>query len=388
LHEIEYKSFKNACNYFSNSEEEAKKNPIQIKNVIIKIKKENPKQEVKQMPEGASENREKEIREIAYILKDAEFGKSPANLLFVGKPGTGKTTIAKYLLNQLKEVSSKPFDIYINCWETSTRFGILNKIITELGGMMPRRGIAADEVLARISEFIKKEENIVIVILDEIDRLLANGEEGVLYDLARAKELFGIKISLIGITNLENFASNLDLRIASSIIHYSIKFEPYTSIELKQILKERAKLALWQSAYNDDVIGLCAAIAAKAGGDARFAIHLLWASAKKAEDENRQKILIDDVYSSRDKSLAYAKTPLARKVQNLDEFDKTIISTIVESDEGVSSGKIYQKLNASPSEQRTIRNRLERLEKEGLVISKEITFNSGGKTRIWKVKTD
>ncbi|MCX8163010.1 MAG: AAA family ATPase [Candidatus Micrarchaeota archaeon] len=331
--------------------------------------------------------RESQIREIAYMLKDAEYGKTPAPILLIGKPGTGKTTTIKYILKQLTEVSTKPVCIYINCWENYTKFGILSKIVIDLGSMSPRRGLASDELLATIAEVIRKNENVLIVVLDEIDRLIANSEESILYDLARAKESMNLKATVIGITNMENFASKLDSRIASSLIHNTIKFEPYNILQLKDILKERAKLALWSGAYNEDIIGLCAAIASKAGGDARFAIHLLWASAKKAEEENSSKITIEHVYKIRDRSMKYAKVPLARKIEYLDEIDKTILGIIVEAqEEGISSGKIYEKLNASDSEQRTIRNRLERLEKEGLIYSIDSTTAAGGKTRIWKVK--
>ncbi|MEM3362307.1 MAG: AAA family ATPase [Candidatus Anstonellaceae archaeon] len=331
--------------------------------------------------------RDNEIKEIAYLLKDAEYGKTPPPMLIVGKPGTGKTTTIKYILKQLTEVSTKPLAVYINCWENYTKFGILNKIIVEIGSMMPRRGVAADELLATISEVIRKNENVLIVVLDEVDRLKASGEESILYDLARAKEAIGLKSTVIGITNMENFGADLDSRIASSLIHNTIKFEEYNTIQLKNILKERAKIALWSGVYNDDIIGLCAAIASKAGGDARFAIHLLWASAKKAEEENSSKITIEHVYKIRDRSMKYAKIPLARKIEYLDEVDKTILGIIAEQEEeGITSGKIYEKLNASQSEQRTIRNRLDRLEKEGLIYSTDFTTAGGGKTRVWKIK--
>ncbi len=95
---------------------------------------------------------------------------------------------------------------------------------------------------------------------------------------------------------------------------------------------------------------------------------------------------MDDVYEIKQRSLAYSKIPALRKMNDLDDLDKLIISIIMESQEEIPSGRIYEKINASINEQRTIRNRLERLEKEGLIQSREVVFKSGGKTKLWKIK--
>jgi Cdc6-like AAA superfamily ATPase len=147
---------------------------------------------------------------------------------------------------------------------------------------------------------------------------------------------------------------------------------------------QRAKKALWPGAYDEDVIGLCAGIGAKAGGDARLTIHLLWAAAKKAESDGKKKIGVEHVQAIKERSYAHVKMPLTRKIDSLDELDKTIISIIADAKNGIESGGIYEQLNSSSAEQRTIRNRLERLEKTGLLTWEQ--SNVEGRTKIWKIK--
>ncbi|MFH1306306.1 MAG: AAA family ATPase [Candidatus Micrarchaeota archaeon] len=330
--------------------------------------------------------REKEMREIASYLQAAAKGRTPPSMLLTGKPGTGKTTIAKLLLNQLTEVSRKPLPIYINCWETSTRHGILNRLVIELGDMIPRRGIATDEIVMRIGEIGGRKQNIPIIILDEVDRLLApqTREDRVLYDLSRAQEALGIDASVIAITNEENLPVKLDERVRSSLTNHTINFKPYNPNELREILRERAKMAFWQNTYDNDVIGLCAGIGAKAGGDARLTIHLLWAAGKTAEREGAKKICVKHVKEVKERSVAHATTPAERKIGDLDEMDKKIIE-IISKEEGVESGKLYLKLKAKEGEQRTVRNRLEKLKKARLVECTEISKGLG-RSKIWKIK--
>lgn len=331
--------------------------------------------------------RERELKDMASYLQEAAKGRAPPSMLLVGPPGTGKTSISKLLLKQLCEVSSRPFPIYINCWETTTRYGILNKLVIELGDMLPRRGIATDEIVSRLAEIGKREKFIPIIILDEVDRLLSTTEQGedkVLYDLSRAQEALGLNASVIAITNERDLPAKLDGRVRSSLTNHTIYFEAYTPTQLKEILNVRAREALFTGTYDEDVIGLCAAIGAKSGGDARLAIHLLWAAAKKAEVDGAKKISVEHVRQIKERSISHTSTPAERKIDSLEEQDKNLIEIIAKSDGGIDSGEIYQKLSIEHNQQRNVRNRLDRLQKSGLIEFEE-RHKGMGKTRFWKI---
>ncbi len=332
--------------------------------------------------------REREMRELAGYLQEAAKGRAPPSTMLIGPPGTGKTTTSKLLLKQLGEVSRKPLPLYINCWENSTRFGILNALVIGLGDMLPRRGIAMDEMVSRLAEIGRRQERIPIVVLDEVDRLVASAshEDQVLYDLSRASETLGLKASVIAISNDTQLPLKLDPRVRSSLTNHRIDFAPYNPIQLKGILNERAGHAFRPGVLEEEVVPLCAAVGAKAGGDARVSLHLLWAAGKKAESLGSRSVSVAHVKAAQaGGAVEEASTPAVRKMEGLDAYDRQIVELIGKAgEEGLDSADLYEKLGADRNEQRTVRNRLLRLEKGGLIAGNELG-ESGGHSRQWKL---
>ncbi len=311
-------------------------------------------------------HRERQVKDIAYALKNAGEGRRPENVVITGKSGTGKTATARYVLKQLSEYSQRVAPIYINCWEHSTRHAVLSRIAEALGEILPRRGIAADEIFARISESLRKGKKTAVVVLDEIDRLLAGKAEGdkVLYDLLRAAENYGVSFGVVGITNSEDFMARLDSRIRSSLAPREIVFPRYSPPELKDILRERAKLAFFDGVLSEDALPLCAAHAAKNGGDARLAIALIWKAGKIAEKAGAKKV--SESHCRQAFSSAAAEVQ-GERLAGLNQVEKRILEIAGEKG-GVQSGELYELLSTEFKEtDRTVRNYLEKLESLGLV---------------------
>ncbi len=326
-------------------------------------------------------HREKQIEEIAYGLKGAAGGKKTENMLIIGPSGTGKTSTVRYVLKQLQEYSQRVVPIYINCWESSTRHSILNNIVAALGEFIPRRGISTDEITDRIAEVLRKEKKTPIIALDEVDRLFAGlyEEEKVLYDLARAKELFSTDFGVVAITNSNEFLVKLDQRIRSSLVQKQIVFKQYSPAELKDILKSRAKLAFCPESLSEEVIPLCAARAAKNNGDARLAISLLWKAGKTAERENSEKVSEGHVRK------AFEEVGEGERVEEkLQGREKEIYEFVKEKGE-VTSTEIYEKFK--DESERSMRNSISMLVSLNLFIA-ETRGGVGkrGKTRIIRIK--
>ncbi|MFA5929411.1 MAG: AAA family ATPase [Candidatus Micrarchaeia archaeon] len=336
---------------------------------------------------GELPGREHEVKELVYCLQPASENRQPEHALLYGPPGTGKTTCARYVLKQLSEYSARPLPIYINCWESPSRFSILSAIATELGEMLPRRGIAADEILARVFEIAKKDERIPIVVLDEADRLEAS-DDGVqiLYDLCRAGEIHSLKTAVIAITNDEEFHTRLDARVRSSFVQHAYKFAAYSVPQLKEILQQRASKAFFEGALDVEVVPLCAAVAVKRGGDCRIAFALLRAAGKAAERENAARVEVKHVRATQDEALAASGSKVERKLPTLDELDQKIVEKVrAAGDAGMESGKLYAALSRVSGD-RALRQRVDRLEKIG-ILAVEAVQSGQGRSRLIRMKS-
>lgn len=232
--------------------------------------------------------REPHIQEIARTISYSLSGKISENLFIVGPPGVGKTAVVRYVLKQLASYSPQTFQAYINCWVYRTRYAILSRLASMLGIPVPRRGVALDEVIERVFEMLERHRGAVIV-LDEVDRLAISNAE-VLYEFSRLGSFVDVPVVLITIANSESFVYTLDPRVYSTLFQKKLAFSPYTVPQLKRILSERAALAFFPDTYDDEVLGICAAVGWKRGGDARAAIVCLLEAAKLAEAEGADRI--------------------------------------------------------------------------------------------------
>lgn len=322
--------------------------------------------------------REAEIKELAFALRPLSENRRPQSIVIYGAPGTGKTCVVKHVLGQLSDYTSRCFSVYLNCWNYPSRFSILSKIAEEVGIFVPRRGVAVDEVWAELVGTLKQTKKVPVIVLDEAD-VVAGDEQGIFYDLIRMKENEGIDVEVIAITNRGDVLSQLDTRIRSSLLQSFMEFKRYTPAELKEIVRERARIGLFPGAYNEEVIGMCSGFGAKNGGDARIALNLLWLAGRNAEKENRDEISTEDVDAVKSSVLNSMKK---EKIESLGDLDKRIVELIKAADAGMKSGEIYA---AVEKNERTVRMHLGKLESMGLIES-VFSGEGGGRTRVFKIR--
>ncbi|MFW9864871.1 MAG: Cdc6/Cdc18 family protein [Candidatus Thorarchaeota archaeon] len=236
-------------------------------------------------------HRDVQIKDIAEKTACALLGDAPPTFLCYGQTGTGKTATIRYVSQKLAQQNSKikPWWIYINCNIVSTPYRILAHIYNTISRQekIPPTGLPKDVIFKRLLGLLdsKVKNSICFLVLDEIDILVdKKGGNEILYDLTRFNEnLDQCRSSLIGISNKLKFRDNLDPRILSSLGEEHIVFPSYDAGELRDILNERAKIAFNEGVLKEEVIPLCAAIAAKEHGDARKALQLLRKAGELAE---------------------------------------------------------------------------------------------------------
>ncbi|MCX8205652.1 MAG: AAA family ATPase [Candidatus Micrarchaeota archaeon] len=320
--------------------------------------------------------REGEIEEIAHNFRLALEGRKPQNLLIHGPPGTGKTAVLKHVMGLLEEYSSKVRIAYVNCWNAGTRYGVLGEVARKVGFISPMKGTAVEDLLRRIAEISVKRGLYVVVVLDEMDRLVASGHGDVLYDLSRMNEVYGARVSVVGVVNDFGLVMSLDPRIRSSVISKDIEFKGYTVPLLKRILIERARHAF--KSADDEAVGLCAAHAYKCGGDARLAISLLLAAGRIAEKKGLREL---DVGSVREAASQKSFVPKQEKAEVLlGEVERMIVDAL--KDGPLQSGDLYRKLGSI--NERTLRNYIAKLVESGIIVAEEA--EGKGKSRVLRLR--
>lgn len=248
-------------------------------------------------------HREEQINALASVLVPALRGETPSNVLIYGKTGTGKTAVAKFVGKELEEAGFgvKCSVIYINCEVVDTQYRILAHLARHFGKEIPMTGWPTDQVYAEFRNALDDEKKVVIIMLDEVDKLVRKGDD-VLYNLSRINsDLLQSKVSIIGVSNDLKFTEFLDPRVKSSLGEDEIIFPPYNAEQIRDILEQRASLAFKSGSLEEGVIPLCAALAAQEHGDARKALDLLRTSGELAERARSAIVLENHVRSAREK---------------------------------------------------------------------------------------
>lgn len=230
---------------------------------------------------------------------------SSRKVVLYGPVGTGKTVIsyafAKELSNYLKRERSHGDPTFryfhINCRKTKTPHLILTTVLRYLVSGFPLRGFSVDELLRMFTLLLYEQNLVVLLILDEIDYLLPEERTDFLYALSRlgespvVREEYGTRenklesrFNLLTITRDKHFRYYLDNSTASSLGRNFITFSTYTRHQLFDIIASRAELGLKEGSYDDETLEVIASLAEEKG-DARFAIELLWRTAKICDQE-------------------------------------------------------------------------------------------------------
>jgi len=335
-------------------------------------------------------HRENQIRKLVEILSPLVRSERPSNIFIYGLTGTGKTAVTKFVLKNLhKRFPSNFTYVYVNTRQSDTPYRILADILESLNSKVPFTGLSTAELFRRLLKKLNDIDSIVVIVLDEIDAMVKKHGDDILYRFTRANNELGKSlISLIGITNDVRFVETLDPRVKSSLSEEELVFPPYNAEELEDILKQRAKFAIYEEAINDDVIRLCAALAARDHGDARRALDLLRVAGEIAEREGKDKITVTEVEKAR---VEIERDRVYEVLSTLPFHSKLVLTAILKglkSKSTLTTGEVYEiylklanKIGVENVTQRRVSDILNELDMVGIITAKVVNRGRYGKTK-------
>jgi len=233
--------------------------------------------------------RDTEVQRIVDAVRPVTRRKTPENLLVHGPAGVGKTTSVKYVFDRLESKTTSKA-VYINCWQYNTRPSLLTELLIQLGYPAPRKGKPVDELLSKLSEWLDKNRGIAVA-LDEFDQLQNQAE--VIYDLQLINEQSDNQLGLIMISNQHPGKIQLDPRSQSRLNCKTLQFKPYNAPQLEKILSQRTEQAFHPGTVPSKVIEQISEHVAEHSGDCRKALQHLLQNARKAEQQDTNKIQPD-----------------------------------------------------------------------------------------------
>jgi len=211
--------------------------------------------------------------------------------IIVGGVGTGKTALAqRFGLNLMAEARRRRVRaryIHVNCRELrGSLFRVLLRAVKALKPGFPDRGFSVDELLETLMRLLDEVDEHLVLCLDEVDALIdAEGSNG-LYNLTRVQEerMEGPRrLSLICISKDPEAFRRLDRSTLSTLQRNVIRMSEYDQPQLADIVRSRAELAFRADAIPPEVVDFISELAAAEGGDARYAIDILWRAGKYAD---------------------------------------------------------------------------------------------------------
>ncbi|MFW5956895.1 MAG: Cdc6/Cdc18 family protein [Natronomonas sp.] len=304
------------------------------------------------------EHRDGEVNALSGALQPVADGDRPDPVLLHGPSGAGKTCIAKFTVERLREQLVTFEHVYINCWHDYTRFRVLYRILDAVGETLDihRQSTPKDELLSRVRDY---DWPPTVVVLDEVDQL---EDPELLYDLYSIPDLTMILVA----NREEQLFVRLSQRLQSRLqCARRVRFDAYSFDELIGILDARVEWGLRPDAIDRSEIER---IADAAAGDARVAIGVLRNAARTAESEGTEHIRPEHVADAVRETHVEVQQKHREKLTPHQE----VLYEIVESREEIAPGELYDSYRErvdDPRTERTLRNYLAKMEQYSLIVA-------------------
>ncbi len=276
-------------------------------------------------------HRENQLRFLAELFRSVidKPGTTSPKVLITGDIGTGKTVLTQRFGTDMqrtaKTLKLNLAYIHVNCREyRGSLFMILKRVIQTFTPQFPQRGFSSEELLHILLDQLEDKKLHVILTLDEADSLIKAEGSTSLYNLTRIQEERPgrpVRLSLIIILREIKNLEDLDRSTQSTLQRNVIRLDHYTTPQLENILRERAELAFKEATVPEEVLNFIADMATP-GGDARYAIELLWRGGKYADTEGAREVKPDHIRAAANSVYPVLRTEYS---QHLNLHEKLIL---------------------------------------------------------------
>jgi len=309
-------------------------------------------------------DRETESEALRQALKRTE------NIQIHGPRGTGKTLVVKKELENLDSNTC-----YISCQEQDTQYKVLKQLVNELTS----ENVGAGHHTSELQRLLKNQVDIVetTIVLDELDFLLLNDGDDLLYFLSRIEADLGL---VVVTANHRELRDQLEERTFSTLQPRRIGFEPFTGEEIYKVLADRAKNSMKPQTLRREALTYIAS----STQNLDTALTWLRISAQQAENvvtEEHTRNLISEA------SQQYT----AYQLRNFSQHHRLLyqaIDQLTDQQDTVRTGDVHlkyrelcQTYDTKPLSDRRTSDYLKQLEQLNLITSKYHYGGKKGKTR-------
>ncbi len=230
-----------------------------------------------------------------------------------------------------------------------TEYGVFQKIYEAAFHQEPPVcGISLQRLIGRLGREFSRHDAVYLICFDDAISLCHNHiMENVLRILLRLHEEYpGVKIGIIATVNTTEKATTnyLSVSIRSVFQPLQIVFPPYKENEVRTIMHDMARTALWPDVIPPELLDRIVEETMEFN-NLRIGIGLLKCSVKHAESENHTSVTKADVQTSLQ---MVEDIQIQTVLRSLGDQEKTMLNTIARllqnNEDTMISGELYQAL--------------------------------------------
>jgi orc1/cdc6 family replication initiation protein len=293
------------------------------------------------------------------------------NLHIHGPRGTGKTHVVRKKLADLDQRIC-----YVDCLKHDTQYKALQSIIEQLSDSPVKTGYHTSELQRKIEKQVEVFD--LVIVLDEVDFLLLNDGDDLLYFLSRLSS--GPQIVCIT-ANTEDLQEQVEPRTFSSLHPRRIQFEPYTGKQIYEILSQRASKSLRGRSVHRNAVTYIASTVQNTGK----ALTWLRTAAQNTDDVVTEELVEQIGNDAHDR---YVEEQLEKLSQHHKLLYQAVQELTEEKGPVVNAGDIYKRYQTVATERqiqalsdRRISDYLKHLEQLNLIAAEYHYGGKKGKTR-------